>query len=180
MLVAPSTWNTPRGEVKQKDLTQAAHARCSHLPGLFSLLQLCSQQAVAASSSAGLQSLVTHWLMSFTEWYLRRHCRAWQQFLCTKPALEISAQLLPCQHCNHIVQRQRCPKQHTDTGKHLCDLPKNSLCTNLKIIWANADKGRYRKVPCSITEVTGGNSGASSKPSTSSGCYREQGFQRHQ
>lgn len=166
--MAPSTQNVPRGEVRQKDLPQVAHPRCSHLPGLLSLLQLCSQQAVAASSSAGLQSLVTYWLMSFTE--LRRHCRAWQRLRCTKPGLEINAQLSPGQHCNHTVQQQHCPNQHTDTGKQLWDLPENSLFMNLKMIWANADEGGYRKVPCSIPEVMGSNSGANFKPSTSPGC----------
>lgn len=132
-----------------------------------------AQQAAAASSSAGFLSLVTHWLMSFTAWYLRRHCRAWQQFLCTKP--ETNTQLSPCQPCNCSTAQIS-----THTLAHSSVTWQETAC-----FWTWKWSGQMQmkvgsSVPCSVTKVRGCNSGGSFKPSTSSGCYREQGFQRQQ
>lgn len=64
----------------------------------------------------------------------------------------------------HVPQQQHFSNQvHRGWQTYVCDLAKNSLFMNLKIIWAGADEGRYRKIPRAMTKVTGGNSGATHK-----------------
>ena len=66
----------------------------------------------------------------------------------------------------HVPQQQHFPNEvHRGWQTYVRDLAKKNLFMNLKIIWANADEGCYRKIPCAVTKVTGSNSGANYEPS---------------